>query len=37
MRDQYPKYVVTLDEGWGDNLEGVRQVNVADFLLMDAY
>lgn len=37
VRDQYPKYIVTQDEGWGGNLEGVKQMNIADFLLKDTY
>lgn len=37
IRDQYPKYIVTMDEPWGSNLEGVQLVNIADFLLMETY
>lgn len=37
LKDQYPKYVVTLDEFWQDNVEGVRHVYLPDFLLMDTY
>jgi uncharacterized protein len=33
--DQYPKYVVTMDEFWKDNIEGVQHIHIADFLLQD--
>ena len=32
-----PKYVVTLDNFWQDNVEGVRHVYLPDFLLMETY
>ena len=37
IKDHYPKYVVTLDELAGGNINGVKIVHVADFLLCDAY
>ena len=37
LKDQYPKYVVTLDEFWQDNIEGVKHVYLADFLLMETW
>lgn len=37
LRDQYPKYVVTMDEIWNDNIEGVQHKHIADFLLMGEY
>ncbi|WP_338093693.1 ATP-binding protein [Methanorbis furvi] len=37
IRDHYPKFVVSMDEVWRDNVEGVRHVHIADFLLMDGY
>lgn len=37
LKDQYPKYVVTLDHFWRDNVEGVKHVYLPDFLLMDRY
>lgn len=37
LKDQYPKYVVTLDNFWQDNVEGVRHIYLPDFLLMDTY
>ncbi|MCF8346088.1 MAG: hypothetical protein K9G38_02660 [Bacteroidales bacterium] len=35
IKDNHPKYVVTMDEFWKDNLEGVKHVDIADFLLME--
>lgn len=37
IRDHYPKYVVTLDEFAAGNINGVKIVHLADFLLRDAY
>ncbi|MBK8806495.1 MAG: ATP-binding protein [Bacteroidales bacterium] len=37
IRDQYPKYVVSMDETWNDNIEGVPHVHIADFLLANYY
>lgn len=34
LKDHYPKYVVTLDELAGGNINGVRIIHLADFLLM---
>ena len=33
IRDQYPKYVITMDEFWRDNIEGVQHLFITDFLL----
>ncbi len=35
IKDHYPKYVVTLDELAGGNVNGVRIVHLSDFLLSD--
>ncbi|HJJ38913.1 MAG TPA: ATP-binding protein [Methanocorpusculum sp.] len=35
--DQYPKYVVTMDEFACGNIDGVKHVHLADFLLADTY
>jgi uncharacterized protein len=35
IKDNHPKYVVTMDELWKDNIEGVKHVYIADFLLME--
>ncbi|AHF08791.1 ATP-binding protein [Dehalobacter restrictus] len=37
IKDHYPKYVVTMDDFWNDNVEGVKHKHLAEFLLMDAY
>lgn len=33
--DQYPKYVVTMDEFWKDSIEGVKHLYITDFLLTE--
>ncbi|MCK9448838.1 MAG: ATP-binding protein [Bacteroidales bacterium] len=35
INDQYPKYVVTMDEVWRDSIEGVEHLYITDFLLME--
>ena len=37
IRDHYPKYVVTPDEMAAGNINGVRIVHMADFLLVEDY
>ena len=37
IKDHYPKYVVTLDELAAGNVNGVKIVHLADFLLSDTY
>ncbi|TZF81762.1 ATP-binding protein [Pedobacter sp. BS3] len=37
IHDQYPKYVVTMDEFWKDAIEGVRHFYISDFLLADSW
>lgn len=37
IKDHYPKYVVTMDELAGGNVDGVRIVHLADFLLGSQY
>ena len=37
VSDQYPKYVVTMDEFWKENVEGVKHLQIHDFLLDDSY
>ena len=37
IKDHYPKYVVTLDELAGGNINGVKIIHLADFLLRDVY
>ena len=33
IKDNYPKYVITLDTIFGKDFEGIKQVNLIDFLL----
>lgn len=37
VKDQYPKYVVTMDAFWKESVEGVKHVYISDFLLMDCF
>ena len=37
IRDHHPKYVVTMDETWHDNIEGIQHKHIADFLVMEEY
>ncbi|MHB1196512.1 MAG: ATP-binding protein [Lutibacter sp.] len=37
VKDQYPKYVVTMDEFWTESVEGIKHIHIADFLLMEKY
>jgi len=37
LNDHYPKYVVTMDRTWTDNIEGIQHKHIADFLLMNDY
>lgn len=35
IKDNYPKYVITMDSFWKDNIKGIRHLHIADFLLLD--
>jgi len=37
IRDQFPKYVVTMDEFWKDSVEGVTHLYITDFLMRDKF
>jgi len=37
VRDQHPKFVVTMDEIWHDNIDGIKHMHIADFLLSEEY
>lgn len=37
VNDQYPKYVVTMDDFWKDDIDGVQHVHIKDFLLSEQY
>lgn len=34
IQDQYPKYVVTMDDFWSENINGVKHIHIRDFLLL---
>ena len=33
--DQYPKYVISMDDFWKDTIDGVQHIHISDFLLND--
>ncbi len=37
IKDNYPKYVVTMDKTWNETEEGIRQINIIDFLLKEEF
>ncbi|MEL7608317.1 MAG: ATP-binding protein [Bacillota bacterium] len=37
VKDHYSKYVVTMDDFWNDNIEGIKHKHLAGFLLMEEY
>jgi predicted AAA+ superfamily ATPase len=37
ISDQYPKYVVTMDEFWKEDVQGVKHFQMHDFLLETSY
>lgn len=37
IKDQYPKYVVTMDDFWKENLYGVQHMHIKDFLLAEQF
>ncbi|ODS77751.1 MAG: ATPase [Cytophagaceae bacterium SCN 52-12] len=37
IKDQYPKYVVTMDEFWKESVEGVLHYYISDFLVYDGF
>jgi predicted AAA+ superfamily ATPase len=37
IADQYPKFVVTMDEFWQESIEGVLHFHISDFLLSTAF
>ena len=34
--DNYPKYVISLDTAFGSDFDGIKRLNIIDFLLNDA-
>lgn len=37
VRDNFPKFVVTMDENWHDHIEGIRHMHMAEFLLAEDF
>ncbi len=37
IKDNYPKYVVTMDKLWKDNIGGIKHLHLADFLMLSNY
>lgn len=37
INDNYPKYVVTMDDLWISNVEGVKHIHLANFLLLNDF
>lgn len=37
IKDQYPKYVITMDDFWKENLYGVKHMHIKDFLLVEQF
>lgn len=37
IKDNFPKYVVSMDPLWSDNFEGIKHVYMADFLLLPEF
>ncbi len=35
ISDQFPKYVITMDEFWKESVEGVQHLHITDFLMGD--
>ncbi len=35
IKDNYPKYIVSMDTTWGDNIDGIKHISVSEFLLME--
>jgi predicted AAA+ superfamily ATPase len=37
INDQFPKYVITMDEFWKDSMEGITHLHITDFLTSDKF
>ena len=35
IKDQYPKYVVSMDDFWEESVDGVKHMHISDFLIAD--
>ena len=36
IHDNYPKYVLSLDSAFGHDLDGIKRLNIVDFLVQPA-
>lgn len=37
IKDNYPKYVISMDKFFGNDVEGIKRINLIDFCLEDIY
>jgi predicted AAA+ superfamily ATPase len=37
IKDQYPKYVVTMDDFWKESIGGVQHFYISNFLMWEGY
>lgn len=37
INDNYPKYVLSMDKFWKDNIKGINHLHIADFLLLNEF
>ena len=37
INDNFPKYVITMDRLWNDNMDGIEHKHIADFLLLKEF
>jgi predicted AAA+ superfamily ATPase len=37
VKDQYPKYVISMDSAFKGNIQGVKYMSIPEFLLMEEY
>lgn len=37
IKDNYPKYVVTMEDVWQSSFEGIKHIHIANFLLLDRF
>ena len=35
IKDNYPKYVISMDKIFGTDFEGIKRINLVDFLMTD--
>jgi predicted AAA+ superfamily ATPase len=37
INDNFPKYIVTMDEFWKENIDGIKHLHISDFLQMKSW